>query len=91
MIKRTSAALASVALAGLLSAACGSSPAPLSAACKHAVAVQNAYVEWVKTFTTYPYDGVGEGIDILNHDQALLRAGAKVCPGTAKIESLPTG
>jgi hypothetical protein len=86
MLAAVAAASGAIAVAG-----CGTGHTTVSAACKRAVAAQNAYVGWVRAFTTYPYDSVGEGLSILGHDTALLKAMSRAgCPGSTVISVLPS-
>jgi hypothetical protein len=89
------ATLATLAAAAVLATGCGggtgsSHAAPqLSAACKREVGVQNAYVHRMVALG-YPNISVTEGILAVQFDQDLLKNLRKVCPATAKIDTLPS-
>jgi len=88
---KTIGLLATGLLAGGLTVACGSSPAPVSAACKTATAQADAYVSWVIRNTTYPNDSVTEGMAIQGHDLGLISAMVRAgCAPTTKVAELPS-
>jgi len=80
--------LAAAGLIALIVALTSGGPAPLTAACKRAVAAQDAYVQNAVA-QGYPNVDVVTGGNILFGDAALIRAALKVCPPTVKADVLP--
>jgi hypothetical protein len=77
--------------AAILAAGCGGSAhstPKLSAACKHEVAVQNAFVHR-ELALGYPNVPLQQGVTAINSEVALLKKMQKVCPPTMKIHTLP--
>jgi hypothetical protein len=79
-------AVTALALSGVL-AACSGSPHP-SAACRAAVARQNAFVESAIA-QGYPDVDISLGLAIQAQDLKITGDALKVCPGSVKIEVLP--
>jgi hypothetical protein len=92
---RATVRLATLAAAAVLATGCGggtssSHAAPqLSAACKHDVGVQNAFVHRMVALG-YPNVSTLNGIFTVDFDRGLLKGLRKVCPATAKIDTLPS-
>ncbi len=89
------ATLATLAAAAVLATGCsggtssGHAAPQLSAACKREVGVQDAFVHR-QVALGYPNVPAEQGILTVQFDQALLKEMRKVCPATAKIDTLPS-